>query len=103
MSDDEKLYGLMAVAQEQQKAAQAAVSAMKSLTDRLPYEIRGAAESALQGARDDLEKSAAKGRQSIEKAAQDAHRALQGVQWAYVTAALLFGFAAGVVVGVWFG
>lgn len=103
MNDDEKLYGLMAVAQEQQKAVQAAVSNLKALTDRLPYEIRGAAESALQGARGDLEKTAAKGRQSIEKAAEDAHNALQGVQWAYVTAALMCGFAAGAVIGVWFG
>lgn len=101
MSETE-LYGLMAVAQEHQKAAerhqkaaQAATQQLQQVTANAPETLREAAREALTGASSDLQDSVRQSQNAIQRTAMEARAAMRAVSWSLVTGA----FAAGLLVG----
>lgn len=108
MSENE-LYGMMAVAQEQQKTAERHQKALQStlrdlreLTDQAPQTFSNAATEALTGASSDLSKSVKASREAIEHAASHARNALTYVNWLYLGLAFLLGLLLATVVWGWF-
>lgn len=108
MSETE-LYGLMAVAQEHQKAAerhqkaaQATLRELRELTNQAPETLRAAATDALTGASTDLRGSVKASKQAIEGAAIEARNALRFVNWAYLFLAFLLGLLLATAVWGWF-
>lgn len=108
MSENE-LFGLMAVAQEQQKAAAAAQASAAKATEAMAAAVAAMPRAAQEAARAagaalavEMKAETERARQSVAQTASVAQAALRGVSWAWVGLAFAVGLAVGVAGMAWY-